>query len=172
MLSARTWLAPASAVAVVAAVAVGAWAVLHVPSAGGTGAGPARTSPAAPSTRDFLTGQGAPAVAFDDGVDQVLTAVGQGSRACADEAGRLGTTLEILAVARQSDPSLASFARVSDRLCEGSYVAAWIDQSASGMAVLLHREGSQFAVVAMGSSPCANPAVQARTAAVRQFFGC
>lgn len=79
---------------------------------------------------------------------------------------------EILAAARQSDPSIASFARVSDRLCDGNYVAAWIDQSASGTAVLLRREGSHLAVVAMGADPCANPAVQAQTAAVRQFFGC
>jgi hypothetical protein len=79
---------------------------------------------------------------------------------------------EILAAARQADPSLPDFARVSDRLCDGADVAAWIDQSANGVGVLLHRGPAGLSAVAVSDNPCVNPAVKARSAAIRQFFGC
>lgn len=130
-MSTRRWLAPASAVAVVA-VAVGAWAVLH----GGTRAGPARTTSATPSTQEFLTGRGSQVVTFDQGVDQVLTAVGHGPQACTDEARRLGTTYDPprLAATIQAvpDPRLGEMLIDEDTLVGASLAACANGDPATG----------------------------------------
>jgi hypothetical protein len=90
----------------------------------------------------------------------------------ATSANGCATDKQVLTATRDADPSLADFARVSDKFCEGGYVAAWIDQSASGLGVLLRRDAGALTAVVVRENPCADAAVQAGNAAIRQFFGC
>lgn len=79
---------------------------------------------------------------------------------------------DILAAARRADPSVADFATVSDSYCQADQVAAWIDQSAEGLAVLEQRQGTTLRVEAIGDNVCNDPAVTRAAPPIRQFFNC
>ena len=63
-------------------------------------------------------------------------------------------------------------ATVSDVVCAGDYVGAFIDQSASGLAVLLRRQNGTLTTLTFGENICGQPDVQSSPPQIRTFFNC